>query len=872
MEEMIAEYQKKQAETGVKVLSVTPAPPVDAKYPVFQPVGADLTAVEALDLLLKVRRPIFNKSGQLVDGPVLTPGAAVALPFNRGKSFIYNQSAVLHRADIDMYRRAANAGGRIAQAAKLADELVRTNGSRRGVVKRMQTKLGGDHIARDYRPTASDVSRWLFIDPGVIRDNDKRTADGALGNRGRLVEETITSDSYIMRRINPLADAGLPYAFETNAKQFMPKFGDATHLAQVWYDKNTVTSERKSVPLEQKPTMVGVHALNCAKQIYHDVLDNDVDIFLDKMTKHRVLVPELYTAILKRKDEKMERTDYNTKIRPYYVYPLPTRIVMMHALAPIEYGLVMYQDNFRSGSAYHFSPFYGSAEKHLAYVKHLWTQREDTKVKFSGIFYGDDQKWFFVYPDGLVVCTLDVSSMDMSTRSDAVQHITEWALSQTAGLFGQAQSNALAYSIFLGFDINVHIGGNCVVHKTRGNNSGTAGTTTNNNHSSASMLCTCESTCEKVPENERSVKYFPKLLNKIVRKIEDIYGFIFKDVKFDTDGSYIGPKVFTTYKDYDEYARVGDLLPFLGQVLTPHKGKLLFLPENIGGLVTSLILPGGGKNPSANILERILGVFISGGWADEEINKFLRKTFDAVKDSTTRGEYDALDVLSGAEDAAELAKLIQEKIGRSSLPDDEVMFDFHTLSKPEFFAKYLKTSLTKASAPDDNQGAPAASSNEEAENVPSQTMAYLMAGMKHVSGAAATVPYSSIGQAKARNSNDKEILNERNKARIAKFEKMKLQALFYAGRAKANYEKARRGARDPRDDDFADEERDREYEEEADDEEEEVRVKRSLKTMMAGFIEKLKGKPDADDVDDATTALAINLHEMQFGNREESKY
>jgi hypothetical protein len=461
--------------------------------------------------------------------------------------------------------------------------------------------------------------------------------------------------------------------------------------------------------------------------------------------------------------------------------------------------------------------------------------------------------------------------MDMSTSRDSVPHIIEWLLSQFGDVAPQAQLNMMAMTIFLAFDINVHVGGPYIVGKKRGNSSGTAGTTTVNNHSSASMCATIEKQCQKVPDEEKSVKAFHKLLGRIVRVIRDTYGFSFKDVGFATDGGYIGECKFVVYKDFAEYAAKGDPLPFLGQVLVVRDDQHFFVPQDINGLVTSLVLPGSHSNPERNLLERILGVFISGGWADPQVNKFLRETFSAVRDAhEVTGELSAAEVPIGAEDVEDFVKFYGQANGIEELPSDEVMVDFHQLSKQEFFEKWKSARITRAGG----GGGDAASSSSPGGNVgadvPEDDMELLRAGFMAYSSSAATVPKASAGKGNAQTSVDVANKKSAAEARAEKLSRARANALKFQGRAEQLVSRMRERGQHVSDEAY--EKMVAEHESElAREEETEVveMVKKAMKKAGRAYVDDLEAAENDEEVEEIR---GKGRYAFFDDDREESKF
>lgn len=679
LKEMMEEYEAKKAGAPAQV-NLVPSPVL--KYPFFTNGREDLSAKEVFERLVALKyrgKPVFEV------------GPSLAIPWDRKKTFSFNQMNITHRADQEMWRRMMSFGGVLAEAAKATELLVRTNGSKRAVVTRMCDRMVRAPDKVTLRPPISSVRKILFIDQRRIATHD---ADNP---KDLLVSDRMTADLRIFNQLNPLADVWLPYAFEVSGKQFMLKPGDATHLEQFWWSREILQKDKKNVPLSAKDTMIMSHALSVAAWVHNTVLDLDTQDFLRKQNELREVCPELFTCMLKRKDEKIEREEFHTKVRPYLVYPLPMRLLNMYALAPIEFGLVNYLEDFRSSCAYHMSPFYGSAARHLEFVKHHYDAHRASgrPLSFKGVFYSDDQKWFFFFPDGFVVVAPDIKSMDLSTTSHCLQFAVKWA-NEECTMYSNVQRNALWLSLMIAFDVNVHVGGPYVLRKRDSVASGVAGTTTIHNVSSAHMHVKIQEVVDRFIRETvvTTVAQFPALLKLVVEAILKIFGFEFKDISFDPDGKYTGKLPFFVYKDYDEYRTRGDPAPFLGQVLVAHEGRHLFIPADISGLTSSLVLPGSYDTPGTKVLERLLGVYITGGWFLKPFREFLVQTFDQLKSGYNQGALviSPDEVFLGSEDVSDLASILTPK----ELPSYEVMMDFCTLSKEEFFEKFLKSKLTKA--------------------------------------------------------------------------------------------------------------------------------------------------------------------------------
>lgn len=771
----------------VKILSVTTVTP-SLSFPMFQPTGSDLTPKEVFDRLTA-------KRGEAV---LMIPHQSLALPFARSKTFTANQAPILHKADIEMWRRCKNSNiAMISASADVATQLVRSNGTRQGVVKRMTERMIGSIHSKKFRPPISEVVKHFFVDWERIVAHDKDVEAGKA--KGRLISSSITEESYVMQRLNINADAGMPYAFEYSGKQETAKVGGPkgfTNLQQQWWDPATATKQKKDVPLSGTRVLIADHAMVTANRMLREICDQEIPRMAQEMENWRVHVPELFTALLKRKDEKEERENFWKKVRPYFVYPLPTRILMMHALNPVEFGLVNYLENFESGCAYHFSPFYGAAKRHLEYVKYHYDISKQVKnngFHFAGLFYGDDQKWFFFFPDGFVVIGPDVESMDMRTSDRCVGPLTTWGLSQFDGKMSDAQLNAMLMTFMMAFNVNVHVGGPYIATKTHGNGSGTPGTTTINNLNSAHLQEGVRGLFGDMVRKQqvKTVADFPKVLNAIRNYAKDVFDYNFKGIAFETDGKYIGTLPWYTFVNYGEYVVKGDPCAFLGTVLVCRGGKHYFVPEDISKFVPSLVLPGGYDKPTKYTLERILGVFISGGWFLPEMNAFLRETFDAVRKSTVQNGVmtDVDDVSVGAEDAEELVSFMAAKNERG-LPRDDVMEAFHQDSKEEFFNKFNTSRLTKATDEDEHP-APASSSASSSSTasggteVAETTQNQVLAAYTAWKSGALSVPAASAGHGNANNKVDEELRKQRVEEN-ARRRQRKLEAMYVRIDAQTN--------------------------------------------------------------------------------------
>lgn len=345
LEQIIAESKAKNvnisASSNVKVVA---APTI--KYPRFdlQPFGKDLTTKQVHDRLVKIAKPSFQKTGpnkgKIIVAPVLANVPGLTLPWDK-KGFTYTPPNLRSPPDESMYRRLKVAG--LNSYAAFSEKQFRSNGTKQGLVTRLSQQLVG--------PMQFKTTNWHI---NVMKE--------ILPMR-KISEEDFPTQMLMgqdcFKSMNTQASAGFPYAFEARAQQGIPKVSDMTYLKVEYRGKDPVSLNTESVPILE-------HAFQIAKKVWKIVDENQtikdmllqLDIFLNKY-------PELRTFMMKRKDEKMDREEFLTKVRPYGCQPLPMRLFCMWAMSLVEQNLENFIDNPSSISAYHFSQFYGGAKKDI---------------------------------------------------------------------------------------------------------------------------------------------------------------------------------------------------------------------------------------------------------------------------------------------------------------------------------------------------------------------------------------------------------------------------------------------------------------------------------------------------------------------------
>lgn len=694
----------------VASLSVSTADSADLPelYPSFLvPAEHSMPASELAKQLLDL-----NRGGT----KVLLPGPALALPFARSKTFTFSYLNILHRADTTVYRRGLNAAPAIRQEIRRAllptVAMVRCNGSLRGQLSRLSDRMVAPPASYKpvFPPTLLVAQRQRFSAEDITMVEAKFGRDSVLG--------PLNEDSYVLHNLVNGVDAGMPYALEASGKQVCPKTDGLTFLpVKYWHDQMPKANRAPTI-LEKEPRLIHEHSFQLAKWLYHNILDNDPVEFLAKLEELKKVAPELFTGMAKRKDERIARDEFLTKVRTYSVMPNPVKLLLRWALEPYKMALRNYYEDEASNSALGVSPFFGMAEYDGKWVLKRAAKVRATKQKCGGWgkHYSDDKKLYILFPSGeLVVWAPDIKSMDLSTTNRVVPMVTELVLRSGLAIglpFSQPRANAISWWASMCFRSYLHVGGSAVLEKLHSLMSGIPGTTEMNDIVSEIVDVTIERVIDRFFEKNPNATAvdMPRLAKLIADAVFATYLYEFKDVSFAEDGAYTGGCKWAVFASPEDYETKDDLIPFLGMVRVHFKERVLFVPADLSALVAGLVLPKNGQKPSDKLVERIRGVFLTGGWFQPAFNQFLRKMYDDVYDQQTYKEgvdapYDTDEVCHGEDDVDFLTS--EFLIGGNALPSDEVMLDFCTLTREKFASKYHGQKLAHAT----EKLAPAASSS-----------------------------------------------------------------------------------------------------------------------------------------------------------------
>jgi hypothetical protein len=418
------------------------------EYPVFDLAkeGADISAKELTNGLLELKKK--NRKGDYVD--VVSPQKSIILPYAK-TTWKYSHPDIRCVADKAMYSRLVNAG--LGEYAKASVEMFRSNGTRRGLLNRMKQQL----TIKLNPPTPDEV----------IYEMAQRLRVNAIKDDEFL--KILSSEDACFEKLNTKASAGLPYAFVSGKNGEIPKLGGFTTLS-LEYRHHT-----NPVPLMDEPMLVIEHAFYWARKIWKIVDDaEDLPAAFSSLGDFFDTYPEFRTFMLKRKEEKMDRNDYKLKVRPYGCQSLPARMFCMWAVSLLEQNLLSFFEDQRSLSSYHFSQFYGGAER---IINHFESFYRTSKERFTGIAYGDDQLWSIRLDNGTIAfLTPDIKAMDMNTQSDTISVIGKWIKLSIPNI-PELNFKALIVALSMAFNHHVHVDGPYVIGKTQSMFSGVPGTT-----------------------------------------------------------------------------------------------------------------------------------------------------------------------------------------------------------------------------------------------------------------------------------------------------------------------------------------------------------------------------------------------------------
>lgn len=671
------DYQTILAKANLKLISVTntvPPTTTSAKsgvaYPFFIPdTTPDLNDKKMVEKLLLIRKTAVSGVNKGKAMPILVPVSALKIPGSTLSTWKLTLPNARHRPDVNMYEKLIGYG--LHDYATPTTKLYRSNGTKTALFNRLASKL-----IVDSNNTQIEIENLVMFDRHKF-------------------ETRFDSSSAVLGSLNMHAAAGLPYAFfHDNGK--LPKITDVTLLPEQYY----TTGDTKTTLLTT-PIPIIEHAVHWARSMFNLIIE-EASTFgeVKALSKSFFLQhPELNTFIVKRKDEKMEREEWDMKVRPYGTQPLPTRFVSMWAVKPLEDNLANFIEDANSISAYHYSPFYGGSSDLLLYFEGKYNKN----VVFSGLAYGDDQLWQIKLKSGKVVFLApDVSAMDMSTSNACVIDIINF-VSKNKVKFPKINLFALYFSLSIAFQHDLHVGGPYIMSKIHSLLSGIPGTTIINILNSARIQTVVQDVFKSKSVTEES--FFP-ILGEALSTVKSKLGYSFKGLEtlsFDIAQRKQDMSTFVEFlKKHSEiihYATIEEVkdggipLPFLSQQVQKYTlgstTRILSLPFNKYKLGSTLVLPDSydvkGQAKVHKTLERIAGAYITGGWADEEFSAFLSEQYKSIAKGLVNMSFSVSELPSCGEN--DILTLMTYLV-RPELPSREFMFDFNTMRKSDFDNKY----------------------------------------------------------------------------------------------------------------------------------------------------------------------------------------
>lgn len=431
-------------------------------------------------------------------------------------------------------------------------------------------------------------------------------------------------------------------------------------------------------------------------------LPNALKEFMKDVTKH----PEEFTAMFKRKLERIPIDEVNTKVRTYTVFPLALKLLFMYCIHPIKSSMQNFVSVSESNLCNDFSPHYGGASNlmnsiilHAAMAMMRFEQFKKSKVVFKGYAYGDDHIWIFFLSDGrILIMTPDVKSMDLSTSSKFGLYFA----THFPGVFPNAPLWwVLLLTIWGAFAVSgrTHLDGVYEALRFSGLFSGIPGTTEMNMKTSVHI----HGIISSVESQVQDLSEFLGRLADAMQQVRDNLGFDFKNgpefmrsCKSDNSLDLL-PTLFPdmcVVTDVEDLQKNGLNLPFLSMKIVVEDGKYLFVPYDMHKFGASLIHPrkilATEMAMETNRLERYKGIYYSGAWYDDDLAEYLISFVNNRGMHAEEAEFEP-DTGFGQDDVSELTDFFRENHlfndGRH-LPPREFMVDFETLPKEEVHAKW----------------------------------------------------------------------------------------------------------------------------------------------------------------------------------------
>jgi len=563
--------------------------------------------------------------------PVVKPLNSIILPFNK-KVFSWSQTSNQYPFRRELYVELINSG---ISEAKIGLKYINCNGTNAGLLKRMSAKLTSDRQVPLVSPYLGDDGEHLYkhslLPIQVSSDWDW--------------DRKISWDHPALQFMNSKSDAGMAFLFDHKTFNKVPKVSDITMLELEYRNGDNI------VPLSTTPKVILDHALYWARKVFQEIVKLSSSAS-DMMIRFQLLFtqyPELFTAILKRKEERILRSEFRDKVRPYAVYPLYLRILFKIALFPLEQGLIPFWDRERSQtsiSAYGFSTFYGGGRRLIEWINYAkvdanyYLGKDDNDeivhMYFKGISYGDDQLWVFIdYEGNMLILTPDVASMDMSTKRNNAYRIIKHVGRHVK--MPPTNSKLLSFALLSGYKISLHLGENFRVEKLNSLVSGVNGTTFHNLNSSADI----QSVLKKYFSNNNVYfkesdaktnegKSFIEALKDVFTIIQNELGFEFKDITFPStfEEFLLENKGLVQYNGLSSINETGLNVPFLKQRVIVDEDGPYCIPYDINSLLLALMVPGcRGKHFTDTLKSRILGLYLTGLWYEPRYAEYCHKKY-----------------------------------------------------------------------------------------------------------------------------------------------------------------------------------------------------------------------------------------------------
>jgi len=320
----------------------------------------------------------------------------------------------------------------------------------------------------------------------------------------------------------------------------------------------------------------------------------------------------LVTVLMNRKLDRYPRTDFSNKCRAYFIYPALLKMLVLPIGEILRSSIVKFDDADADDLctvAYKFSWVGGGAQK-----LHDWIMKTEVN-QVKGISYGDDVLMVANVKGKYYVVCPDVSGMDMSLDAD----ITNWLLLLVSKMSDEKWfQRTLILSLATAFNMDVSIAYSLVYRISRGLFSG---------HVLTTVIDTLMSSMW--------ITIFTLQLSRQLNLGGDVHSVDI--VKFVKENFDMNLKEGTT--TWVEYTSPVSMPPFLGMKLHISKNNKIVPIRDTEDIALSCIIPKQlipESKSGITTLERISGVYLCGGWCDENISSALIDYYeDAVKQGIT---------------------------------------------------------------------------------------------------------------------------------------------------------------------------------------------------------------------------------------------